>query len=78
MTEQERIEKMKTLINEIADCYELDEEKAHQVLELCDVDWDAEDIQMMCFEYWESPFTIDQIAYFLIHGEHKKADGQEN
>lgn len=72
MTEQEKIGKLKILVDEIADCDELDEKQVSQILELCDVDWDAEDIKMMCYEYWESPLSLDEIVYFLIHGEHKK------
>lgn len=72
MTEQERIEKLKIWIDEIADCDELNENQIQPILELCNVDWDAEDIRMMCYEYWESPLSLDQIAYFLIYGEHKK------
>lgn len=72
MTEQEKIGKLKILVDEIADCDELEEKQVSQILELCDVDWDAEDIKMMCYEYWESPLSLDEIVYFLIHGEHKK------
>lgn len=72
MTEQEKTEKLKSLVNEIADCDELSEEQVSSIVELCDVDWDAEDIKMMCYEYWESPFSLDEVVYFLIHGEHKK------
>lgn len=72
MTDQEKIGKLKILVDEIADCDELEEKQVSQILELCDVDWDAEDIKMMCYEYWESPLSLDEIVYFLIHGEHKK------
>ena len=72
MSEQEKTEKLKLLVNEIADCDELSEEQVRSITELCDIDWDEEDIKMMCYEYWESPFSLDEVVYFLIHGEHKK------
>lgn len=36
---------------------------------LTGVDWEAEDLQMMCCGYWESPYTLDELAYYFIHEE---------
>ena len=68
MSEQERVEKLKELINRIADSYaEPSEDEIKKMRELTGIDWPAEDIQMICFEYWESPYSLDEIVYFFLH-----------
>lgn len=68
MVEQERMKQLKELINRIADSYaEPEKEKVKEMQELTGVDWVAEDIQMICCEYWESPHSLDEVAYYLIH-----------
>lgn len=74
MLAQEKLERLKPLIEQIADCDVLEEKQVRDIVELCEVDWEAEDLQMICYEYWEPPFSLDEIAYFLIHGEHQKAN----
>lgn len=61
-------DEIKKLINEIAEYYgEPDDAQVEQMRNLTGVDWDAEDLQMMCCGYWESPHTLEELAYFLIH-----------
>ena len=68
MAEQEKIEDLKKLVNEIAEYYDKpDEEQVEEMRKLTGVDWDAEDLQMMCCGYWESPHTLDELVHYLIH-----------
>lgn len=70
MTEAERIENIKKLIKEIAEYYGgPDECQVEEMQKLTGVDWEAEDLQMMCCGYWESPYTLDELAYYFIHEE---------
>ena len=70
MSEQERTEKIKELINRIADSYaEPSENEVKEMQELTGIDWPAEDIQMICSDYWESPYSLDEIVYYLTHEE---------
>ena len=70
MSEEERIEKLKELINRIADSYaEPSEEEVRGLQELTGIDWEVEDIQMICCDYWESPYSLDEIVYYLTHEE---------
>lgn len=70
MTDEEKIEKIKKLVNEIAEYYDgPNEEQVEEMRELTGVDWDAEDLQMMCCGYWEAPYTLDELVYCLIHEE---------
>lgn len=70
MTETEKIEKLKKLINEIAEFYdEPNEEQVSEMQQLTGIDWEAEDLQMMCCGYWESPYTLDDLVYYLTHEE---------
>lgn len=70
MTEQERTEKIKELINRIADSYaDPSEAEVREMQELTGIDWPVEDIKMICFEYWESPHSLEEIVYFLMHEE---------
>lgn len=78
MTEVEKIEKIKNLVDEIADSYaEPDAEQVKRMCELTGVDWDAEDLQMMCCDYQESPNTLDELVYFLIHEKWPQEIDQE-
>lgn len=70
MTDAEKIEEIKKLINEIAEYYdEPDEAQTERMQSLTGVDWDAQDLQMLCCGYWESPHTLDELAYLLMHEE---------
>ncbi len=68
MTEEERNEELKKLINEIAESYEEpDETQVQNLRRLTGVDWEAEDIQMLCCGYWEAPYTLDELVWYLVH-----------
>lgn len=70
MSEQERVEKLKELINRIADSYaEPSEDEVKEMQELTGIDWPAEDIRMICSDYWESPYSLEEIVYYLMHEE---------
>ena len=70
MSEQEKVEKIKALINRIADSYaEPSEDEVREMQELTGIDWPVEDIQMICSDYWESPYSLEEIVYFLMHEE---------
>ncbi len=70
MMDLENNESIIALIKEIAEYYdEPDDEQVEKMRELTGVDWDAQDLQMMCCGYWESPHTLDELVYFLIHEE---------
>lgn len=69
MTEEEKTEKLKELINRIADCYgEPDEEQVRQMRELTGIEWDPEEIEMICCDYWECN-SLEATAYYLMHEE---------
>ena len=69
-TNMENLETIKKLINEIAEYYdEPDDEQVLKMRELTGMDWNAEDLQMMCCGYWESPHTLDELAYYLVYEE---------
>lgn len=69
-TGMETVEMIKKLINEIAEYYdEPDDEQVLKMRELTGVNWDAEDLQMLCCGYWESPRTLDELTYYLVHEE---------
>lgn len=68
MEKQEKIGAVKALINEIAEYYgEPDEAQVAEMQKLTGIDWDAEDLQMLCCGYWESPHTLDELVHFLTH-----------
>lgn len=70
MSEQERVVKLKELINRIADSYaEPSEDEVKEMQELTGIDWPVEDIQMICCDYWESPYSLEEIVYYLMHEE---------
>lgn len=70
--ENENLEQVKKLINEIADSYGLPtEEQVKEMRELTDIDWDAEDLQMVCCEYW-SHNSLEETAYLMFHDEYPR------
>ena len=42
---------------------------------LTEVDWDPEDLQMICCGYWESPYKLEEIVYYLVHQEWPEKQG---
>lgn len=70
MSEQERIKRIKELLNRISDSYaEPSENEVREMQELAGIDWSVEDIQMICSDYWESPYSLEEIVYYLMHEE---------
>lgn len=65
--ETKNLEKVKELINRIADYYDLPtEEQTEEMRKLTGINWDAEDLQMSCCEYW-SHNSLEETAYFMFH-----------
>lgn len=65
--EEKNLEQVKELINIIADYYDLPtDEETEEMCELTGVDWSAEDLQMICCEYW-SNHSLDETAYMMFH-----------
>lgn len=68
--ELKNLEQVKELINRIADCYDLPtEEQIEEMQKLTGTEWDAEDLQMMCCEYW-SHHSLEETAYMMFHGDY--------
>lgn len=66
--EQQHLEAVKALIEEIADSYDLpEEEQVEEMNRLTGMDWDAEELQMYCFEYW-SRSSLEETVYAMFHG----------
>ncbi len=62
--ETKNLEQVKELINRIADYYDLPtEEQTEEMQKLTGMDWSAEDLQMLCCEYW-SHNSLEETAYF--------------
>lgn len=67
--EERNLEQVKELINRIADSYDLPTaEETEEMQKLTGIDWNAEDLQMECCEYW-SRSSLDETAYLMFHGE---------
>ena len=68
--ETKNFEQVKALINRIADCYDLpSEEQTEEMRKLTGMNWNAEDLQMLCCEYW-SHNSLEETAYFMFHGNY--------
>lgn len=68
--EEKNLEQVKELIDRIADSYDLPtDEETEEMQKLTGIDWDAEDLQMMCCEYWPHN-SLDETAYLMFHGEY--------
>lgn len=62
--ETKNLEQVKELINRIADYYDLPtEEQTEEMQKLTGMDWSAEDLQMLCCEYW-SHNSLEETVYF--------------
>ena len=65
--ETRQLEQVKELINRIADYYDLpDDEEVEEMRRLTGVAWDAEDLQMLCCEYW-SHHSLEETAFMMLH-----------
>lgn len=68
--EDRNLEQVKELIDEIADSYDLPtEEQTEKMRILAGQEWEAEDLQMLCCEYW-SHNSLDETAYLMFHEEY--------
>lgn len=68
--EDKNLEQVKELINRIADFYDPPtEEQVKEMHRLTGIDWDAEDLQMLCCEYW-SHHSLEETAYLMFHEEY--------
>lgn len=77
MTDVERNEEMKKLVQEIAEYYGgPDEDQVRRMRELTNVEWGAEDLEMLCCGYWEAPYTLDELIYYLLHEEWQKKENK--
>ncbi len=65
--EEKNLEKVKELINSVSDYYDLPtDEEIEEMCELTGIDWNAEDLQMICCEYW-SHHSLEETAYLMFH-----------
>lgn len=65
--EEQNLEQVKELINRIADSYDLPtDEQVSEMHRLTGIEWDAEDLQMSCCEYW-SHNSLEETAYLMFH-----------
>ncbi len=68
--ETKYLEQVKELINRIADYYDLPtDEQTEEMRNMTGMEWDAEDLQMVCCEYW-SHNSLEETAYFMFHGDY--------
>jgi len=68
--ENKNLEQVKELINRIADSYALpSQEQVAEMQGLTNKDWEAEDLQEICCEYW-SHNSLEETAYLLFHGDY--------
>lgn len=68
--EDENLEQVKELINRIADYYDLPRaDQVEKMNQLTGEEWCAEDLQMLCCEYW-SHNSLEETAYMMFHGEY--------
>lgn len=69
--ERKDLEQVKELIGEIVDGYYRlpTEEQVENMRALTGIEWDAEDLQMSCCEYW-SHHSLEETAYFMFHGNY--------
>lgn len=68
--EDGNLEQVKKLIEEMGDHYDLPTEKQVQEMrKLTGVNWEAEELQMLCCEYW-SHNSLAETAYLMFHEEY--------
>lgn len=64
---EQNLEQIKELIERIADSYDLPtDEQVAEMRQLTGNEWESEDLQMICCEYW-SHNSIDETAYMMLH-----------
>ena len=75
--EEKNLDQVKELINRIADSYDLPTEEQVKKMELLTSEtWNAEDLQMICCEYW-SHHSLEETAYMMFHGEYPPVRDEE-
>ncbi len=75
--EEKNLEQVKDLIEEIADCYDLPSDKeAEEMRKLTGIDWNAEDLQTICCEYW-SHHSLEETAYMMFNEEYPPVNEAE-
>lgn len=68
--EEKNLEQVKELINRIADSYDPPtEEQVVKMRGLTGIDWEAEELQMLCGGYWEH-HSLEETAYLMFHEEY--------
>lgn len=68
--EKKNLEQVRKLIERIADSYDPPTKRQTEKMQkLTGMDWNAEDLQMQCCEYW-SHHSLDETAYWLFHGHY--------
>lgn len=68
--ETKNLQQVMGLVNKIAEYYDLPtEEETAKMRELTGIDWNAEDLQILCCEYW-SHHSLEETAYLMLHGEY--------
>lgn len=68
--EEKNIEQVKELINRIADSFDLPtEEQVLKMRRLTGIDWETEELQMLCCGYW-SHHSLEETVYLMFHEEY--------
>lgn len=74
---KEALEQIKELIDQIADSYDLpSDEQVDEMRRLTNQDWETEDLQELCCEYW-SHHSLEETAYLMFHGNYPPAHETE-
>lgn len=75
--EGKNLEQVKELINRIADTYDLPtEEQIMEMRRLTGIDWEAEELQMLCCGHWEH-HSLEETAYLMFHEEYPPANNTD-
>lgn len=75
--EEKNLQRVKDLIDEIAEYYDLpDEEQTAEMCRLTGQDWPAEDLQEVCCEYW-SHHSLEETAYLMFHKKYPPEEETE-
>lgn len=68
--EEKNLEQVRELINRIADSYDPpSEEQVMEMRGLTGIDWEAEELQMLCGGYWEH-HSLEETAYLMFYEEY--------
>ena len=68
--EEKNLDQVKELVDRIGISYDPPTNKeTEEMQKLTGINWDAEDLQMICCEYW-SHHSLEEVAYLMFHGEY--------